>query len=86
MWGFAIANYVWWIGMGMAGTFISAALLLLRQDWRASVNRFAEAMTVFAVSVSGLFPILPSRPSVVFLLGRSLPQRDGHYGRNGAVR
>ncbi len=58
MWGFAIANYVWWIGMGMAGTFISAALLLLRQDWRATVNRFAEAMTVFAVSVSGLFPIL----------------------------
>jgi Ni/Fe-hydrogenase subunit HybB-like protein len=58
MWGFAIANYVWWIGMGMAGTFISAALLLLRQDWRASVNRFAEAMTVFAVSCSGLFPIL----------------------------
>lgn len=57
MWSFAIANYVWWIGMGMAGTFISAALLLLRQDWRASVNRFAEAMTVFAVSVSGLFPI-----------------------------
>lgn len=57
MWGFAIANYVWWIGMGMAGTFISAALLLLRQDWRSSVNRFAEAMTVFAVSVSGLFPI-----------------------------
>ncbi len=58
MWSFAIANYVWWIGMGMAGTFISAALLLLRQDWRASVNRFAEAMTVFAVAVSGVFPIL----------------------------
>jgi molybdopterin-containing oxidoreductase family membrane subunit len=57
-WGFAIADYVWWIGMGMAGTFISAALLLLRQDWRASVNRFAEAMTVFAVAISGLFPIL----------------------------
>ena len=57
-WAFAIANYVWWIGMGMAGTFISAALLLLRQDWRASVNRFAEAMTVFAVAVSGVFPIL----------------------------
>jgi molybdopterin-containing oxidoreductase family membrane subunit len=57
-WGFAIANYVWWIGMGMAGTFISAALLLLRQEWRASINRFAEAMTVFAVSVSGFFPIL----------------------------
>src|SRR5947208_5019448 len=57
VWGFAIANYVWWIGMGMAGTFISAALLLLRQDWRSSVNRLAEAMTVFAVSVSGVFPI-----------------------------
>lgn len=57
-WGFAIVNYVWWIGIGMAGTFISAALYLLRQDWRTSINRYAEAMTVFAVSVSGLFPIL----------------------------
>ncbi len=57
-WGFAIANYVWWIGIGMAGTFISAALYLTRQPWRSSLNRYAEAMTVFAVSVSGLFPIL----------------------------
>ena len=57
-WGFAIANYVWWIGIGMSGTFISAALLLTRQPWRASINRFAEAMTLFAVSVSGLFPII----------------------------
>ncbi|KFI22967.1 hydrogenase [Nitrosococcus oceani] len=57
-WGFAITNYVWWIGIGMAGTFISAALLLTRQKWRASINRSAETMTVFAVSISGLFPIL----------------------------
>jgi len=57
-WGFAIADYVWWIGIGMAGTFISAALYLTRQSWRSSLNRYAEAMTVFAVSVSGLFPIL----------------------------
>ncbi len=57
-WGFAITNYVWWIGIGMAGTFISAALLLLRQPWRTSINRAAETMTVFAVAIAGLFPIL----------------------------
>ncbi|MBX6741117.1 MAG: polysulfide reductase NrfD [Acetobacteraceae bacterium] len=58
VWGFAIANYVWWIGIGNAGTLISAMLLLTRQDWRASINRFAETMTLFAVSIAGLFPIL----------------------------
>lgn len=57
-WAFAITNYVWWIAIGMAGTFISSALYLARQEWRASLNRYAEAMTVFAVSISGLFPIL----------------------------
>jgi molybdopterin-containing oxidoreductase family membrane subunit len=57
-WGFAIVNFVWWIGIGHAGTFISAFLLLLRQDWRTSINRFAEAMTLFAVACAGLFPIL----------------------------
>jgi molybdopterin-containing oxidoreductase family membrane subunit len=57
-WGFAIGNFVWWIGIGHAGTFISAILLLLRQKWRTSINRFAEAMTLFAVSMAGLFPIL----------------------------
>jgi Ni/Fe-hydrogenase subunit HybB-like protein len=57
-WGFAITNYVWWIGIGMAGTFISAALLLVRQDWRASISRPAEAMTVFAVAIAGIFPLL----------------------------
>lgn len=56
-WGFALINYVWWIAIGMAGTFISGALYLTRQTWRSSLNRYAEAMTVFAVSVSGLFPI-----------------------------
>lgn len=58
VWGFAIANYVWWIGIGNAGTLISAMLLLMRQRWRASINRFAEAMTLFAAGIAGLFPIL----------------------------
>ncbi len=57
-WGFAIVNFVWWIGIGHAGTLISAILLLLRQQWRTSINRFAEAMTIFAVACAGLFPIL----------------------------
>ncbi|HEY6922847.1 MAG TPA: NrfD/PsrC family molybdoenzyme membrane anchor subunit [Steroidobacteraceae bacterium] len=57
-WSFAIADYVWWIAIGMGGTFISAALYLTRKDWRNSLNRYAETMTVFAVSVSGIFPIL----------------------------
>lgn len=57
-WGFAIINFVWWIGIGHAGTLISAILLLVQQDWRTSINRFAEAMTVFAVMCAGLFPLL----------------------------
>lgn len=57
-WGFAIINFVWWIGIGHAGTLISAVLLLLRQDWRTSINRFAEAMTLFAVACAGVYPIL----------------------------
>src|SRR5512132_1572323 len=57
-WGFAIINFVWWIGIGHAGTLISAILLLLHQDWRTSINRFAEAMTLFAVACAGLFPVL----------------------------
>src|SRR5271170_7941688 len=58
MWGFAIVNFVWWIGIGHAGTLISAILLLLKQDWRTSINRFSEAMTLFAVAQAGMFPIL----------------------------
>ncbi|HTQ35773.1 MAG TPA: NrfD/PsrC family molybdoenzyme membrane anchor subunit [Steroidobacteraceae bacterium] len=57
-WGFAITNYVWWVAIGNSGTFISAFLLLLRQRWRTSINRFAEAMTIFAVAMAGLMPIL----------------------------
>jgi Ni/Fe-hydrogenase subunit HybB-like protein len=56
-WGFAIVNFVWWIGIGHAGTLISAILLLLHQAWRQSINRFAEAMTLFAVSCAGIFPL-----------------------------
>jgi Ni/Fe-hydrogenase subunit HybB-like protein len=57
-WGFAIVNFVWWIGIGHAGTLISAILLLFKQGWRTSINRFAEAMTIFAVMQAGLFPLL----------------------------
>jgi molybdopterin-containing oxidoreductase family membrane subunit len=57
-WGFDIINFVWWIGIGHAGTLISAILLLLRQQWRTSINRFAEAMTLFAVASAGLYPLL----------------------------
>ncbi|MDQ2700291.1 MAG: polysulfide reductase NrfD, partial [Actinomycetota bacterium] len=58
MWGLAIINFVWWIGIGHAGTLISAILLLLKQEWRTSINRFAEAMTLFAVACAGVFPLL----------------------------
>jgi Ni/Fe-hydrogenase subunit HybB-like protein len=68
-WGFAIVNFVWWIGIGHAGTLISAILLLLRQQWRTSINRFAEAMTLFAVACAGLFPVLHlGRPWVAYWL------------------
>jgi Ni/Fe-hydrogenase subunit HybB-like protein len=68
-WGFAIINFVWWIGIGHAGTLISAILLLLRQEWRTSINRFAEAMTLFAVACAGLFPVFHTgRPWLAFWL------------------
>ncbi len=57
-WAFPIINFVWWIGIGHAGTLISAILLLLRQQWRTSINRFAEAVTLFAVANAGLYPLL----------------------------
>ena len=57
-WAFAIINFVWWIGIGHAGTFISAVLLLLEQSWRTSINRFAEAMTLFAVMQAGIYPLI----------------------------
>ena len=68
-WGFAIINFVWWIGIGHAGTLISAILLLLRQDWRTSINRFAEAMTLFAVACAGIFPLIHvGRPWLAYYL------------------
>ncbi len=68
-WGFAIVNFVWWIGIGHAGTLISAFLLLMRQTWRNSINRFAEAMTLFAVACAGMFPLLHlGRPWVFYWL------------------
>jgi Ni/Fe-hydrogenase subunit HybB-like protein len=57
-WAFEITNFVWWIGIGHAGTLISAILLLLRQTWRTSINRFAEAMTLFAVACAAIFPAI----------------------------
>jgi Ni/Fe-hydrogenase subunit HybB-like protein len=57
-WGFAIVIFVWWVGIGHAGTLISAVLLLLNQSWRTSINRFAEAMTLFAVVCAGMYPLL----------------------------
>jgi molybdopterin-containing oxidoreductase family membrane subunit len=68
-WGFAIINLVWWIGIGHAGTLISAILLLVKQDWRTSINRFAEAMTLFAVACAGLFPLFHTgRPWLAYWL------------------
>ncbi len=57
-WGWAIVNFVWWIGIGHAGTLISAILFLFRQRWRTAINRFSEAMTIFAVMCAGIFPVI----------------------------
>jgi molybdopterin-containing oxidoreductase family membrane subunit len=68
-WGIDILNFVWWIGIGHAGTLISAILLLLRQKWRTSINRFAEAMTLFAVAQAGMYPIFHlGRPWLAYWL------------------
>jgi len=68
-WGWDITNFVWWIGIGHAGTLISAILLLLRQEWRNSINRFAEAMTLFAVACASLYPVVHlGRPWVLYWL------------------
>src|SRR5499425_2315038 len=68
-WGFAIVNFVWWIGIGHAGTLISAILFLLNQQWRTSINRFAEAMTLFAVANAAIFPgIHVGRPWMAFYM------------------
>ena len=63
-WAFPIINFVWWIGIGHAGTLISAILLLLNQKWRTSINRFAEAMTLFAVACAAMLSGISYRPPV----------------------
>ncbi|OLE53423.1 MAG: hydrogenase [Acidobacteria bacterium 13_1_20CM_3_53_8] len=68
-WAMPIINFVWWIGIGHAGTLISAILLLLRQEWRTSINRFAEAMTLFAVACAGIYPVFHlGRPWLAYWL------------------
>ena len=68
-WGFAIVNFVWWIGIGHAGTFISAVLYLCHQEWRTSINRFTESMTLFAVACAGVFPLIHlGRPWLFYYL------------------
>ncbi|MFI4873766.1 MAG: NrfD/PsrC family molybdoenzyme membrane anchor subunit, partial [Blastopirellula sp. JB062] len=57
-WGWPIVNFVFWVGIGHAGTLISAILCIFRQEWRTSINRFAEAMTIFAVCCAGIFPAI----------------------------
>lgn len=57
-WAWDITNFVWWVGIGHAGTFISAILLLFRQKWRTSINRSAEAMTLMAIACAGFFPLI----------------------------
>ena len=85
-WGFAITNFVWWIGIGHAGTLISAILLLLQQKWRTSINRFAEAMTLFAVACAGMFPAAAPGPAVALLLAVSLSRTRWACGRSSAAR
>ncbi|HEX6739708.1 MAG TPA: NrfD/PsrC family molybdoenzyme membrane anchor subunit, partial [Vicinamibacteria bacterium] len=66
-WAFDITNFVFWIGIGHAGTLISAILMLFRQRWRMSINRSAEAMTIFAVQCAALFPLIHmGRPWLAF--------------------
>src|SRR5499426_1033919 len=68
-WAWDIINFVWWIGIGHAGTLISAILLLLRQQWRTSINRFAEAMTLFAVACAAVYPVMHTgRPWMAYWL------------------
>ena len=68
-WGYAIVNFVWWIGIAHAGTFISAILLLMFQHWRTAINRFSEAITLFAIACAGMFPLLHlGRPWVFYWL------------------
>jgi molybdopterin-containing oxidoreductase family membrane subunit len=78
-WGLAVTNFVWWIGIGHAGTLISAILLLLNQKWRTSINRLAEAMTLFALACAGLYPVLHlGRPEYFYWL-LPYPNVEGNW-------
>ncbi|BDD05094.1 NrfD/PsrC family molybdoenzyme membrane anchor subunit [Aureibacter tunicatorum] len=77
-WAWDITNFVWWVGIGHAGTLISAVLLLFRQKWRTSINRAAEAMTIFAVICAAMFPVLHmGRPWLGFYWALPLPNAFG---------
>ena len=77
-WAFDIINFVWWIGIGHAGTLISAILLLFKQQWRMSISRFAEAMTIFAVMCAAIFPIFHTgRPWLAAYWLFPYPEHDG---------
>ncbi|MEZ6044984.1 MAG: hypothetical protein R3C11_05265 [Planctomycetaceae bacterium] len=75
--GWPIVNFVFWVGIGHAGTLISAILFLFRQNWRTSINRFAEAMTIFAVICAGLFPRDSRRSCLACLLALPHSEPDG---------
>ena len=75
-WAFDITNFVFWIGIGHAGTLISAILFLFRQKWRTGINRSAEAMTIFAVICAGMFPAHSRGPDLVRLLARAVSEPD----------
>jgi molybdopterin-containing oxidoreductase family membrane subunit len=69
VWGFALINYVWWIAIASGGTFISALFYLVKVEWRTSLNRIAETMTLFAAACAAIYPILHlSRPRLFFRL------------------
>lgn len=77
-WAWDITNFVWWVGIGHAGTLISAVLLLFRQKWRTSINRASEAMTIFAVICAALFPVIHmGRPWLGFYWALPLPNTFG---------
>ena len=85
MWGWDIVNFVWWVGVGHAGTLISAMLFLTRQHWRTAIGRAAEAMTVFAVMCAGIYP--PSTSGASGSAGGCFPCRTRTAcGRNSARR
>ncbi len=85
-WAFDITNFVFWIGIGHAGTLISAILFLFRQRWRNSVNRSAEAMTLFAVICAGMFPIIHMGRPWLFYWMLPYPNIAGRCGSTSARR